>query len=1059
MRFDNNYSFLFFIMLIISHIRSNEVTSVNASDINKLLNTKQSKAQTITTSEFRKKYENSFLLLMIYLCMTDCAYYLAKQSYFSGKNEHKLTSLLNTKLVLDNIHNVIKLQENDETNINIFTNISFDANMKTKIIQIIDKLYKQIFSSIVNDETMMTSRFVNNEILMYDFLKEKENQDSQINKYITSFYKNYGFKFTSSDSKIKPNLSDYFKTANLSELPDVPYTLQFVSKSAIKDQFNLLDILCQSLNVDVDMMKNTLKTQYSKVLAQTNIDNKLSYSFMKTGTPMINNYMTLNNNSQKHVNVGGTRKKNQFKKQNTKKAFMKGGVWTTAAIIAGVKAGQIIYATAEAVALAAPALAAQGLVLTPATYTMTGAAQYVATSIAVTTTTSLAAPVLLTGAAVALGSIAYNYYNSGVKENIEEVQNNKDEDEDEIDEETTEHSNVKNKKKNATKQSVSIGIEQIDHEDEEQLRLENEEQRRLEIEYEERLKNEEQLKNEQQRQKNIENNVMIPEYTNENKNIISDESENWTEKQLQDGTTYWYNENTDESVYEKPQSLINDKLGQRSTQINNKWDRIERKNEFYDKNPEYWKEVKNLFQGETHNTGVDGVSHWYNYMSGNIVYEKPVALMRYEELDKNPENWGEITAYDGEKYWRNYKTRHILFEKPDIVRNWENKNVELIAADKLERQTRTNVFRNEQYERDVQDKLKNEQENPLIKNPYPGYNTPYGETMTAEPKDDGRVNVKDFNDLEEEQSFKPIRGDPIVIGNVIIGGLATYLLFNYLFGKKNTYIPDTFVEKQILHDLNDDLENEITNIDKLLKIIYPNINAELDLNTISDENVKTNILYFYNKYCKEKHISGNTIPSSSLTCLQEILNILKTFYSKSKEECNKGLVQIEDTLSFEIKNNMPAERTRENINVETYGLLSYVHNLSIIDKNVLLQINAAAPTFNEEVSKYIEYDGDESALYVVAGPSDDMNDDAMDDKNKQFHIHYLYNERPDHNNEELVEITNKEYTFGGKRKTSRKSKHGGKIKVSRKSKHGGKIKTSRKSKDESKRKTSRKYKK
>jgi len=1055
-------------MLIISHIRSNEVISVNASDINNLLNTKQSEAQNITTLDFRNKYENSFLLVMIYLCMTDCAYYLAKQSYFSGKNKHKLTSLLNTKHVLDNIYNVIKLQEKDETDINIFTNISFDANMKTKIIQIIDKLYKQIFSSIVNDETMMTSRFVNNEILMYDFLKEKENQDSQINKYITSFYKNYGFKFTSSDSKIKANLSDYFKTANLSELPDVPYTLQFVSKSAIKDQFNLLDILCQSLNVDVDMMKNTLKTQYSKVLAQPNIDNKLSYSFMKTGTPMINNYMTLNNNSQKHVNVGGTRKKNQRKKQNTKKAFMKGGVWTTAAIIAAVKAGQIIYATAEAVALAAPALAAKGLVLTPATYTITGAAQYVATSIAVTTTTtSMAAPVLLTGAAVALGSIAYNYYNSGVKEKIEDVQNNNHDDE--IDEETTEHSNVKNKKKNATKQSLSIDIEQIDLEDEEQLRLENEEQRRLEIE--EKLKNEEQirLENEQQRQKNIENNVMIPEYTSENKNIISDEPENWTEKQLQDGTTYWYNKNTDESVYEKPQSLINDKLGQRSTQINNKWDRIERKNEFYDKNPEYWKEVKNLFQGETHNTGVDGVSHWYNYMSGNIVYEKPVALMRYEELDNNPENWGEITAYDGEKYWRNYKTRHILFEKPDMVRNWENKNVELIAADKLERQTRTNVFRNEQYERDVQEKLKNEEDNPLIKNPYPGYNTPYGATMPAVPKDDGRVNVKDFNDLEEEQSFKPIRGDPIIIGDVIIGGLAIYLLFNYLFGKKNTYIPDTFVEKQILHDLNDDLENEITNIEKLLTIIYPNINAEaaLDLNTISDENDKTNILYFYNKYCKEKHISGNTIPSSSLICLQEILNVLKTSYSKSKEECNKGLVMIEDILGFEIKYYMPDERAREKINVETYSLLSHVHNLSIIDKNVLLQINAAATTFNEEVSKYIKYEGDESALYVVADDINDavMNDDAMNDNNNQLRIHYLYNEPPVHNNnnnEKLVEITNKDYTgdtFGGKRKTYRKSKHGGKIKASRKSKHGGKIKASRKSKDGSKRKTSRKYKK
>ena len=553
---------------------------------------------------------------------------------------------------------------------------------------------------------------------------------------------------------------------------------------------------------------------------------------------------------------------------------------------------------------------------------------------------------------------------------------------------------------------------------------------------------------------------MIPEYRNEKKNIISDEPENSTGEQLLDDTTYLYNEKTHESVYEKHQSLINDKLDQRSTQNNNKWDRIERKNEFYDKKAEYWKEVKNLFEVET---GVDGVrhnTHWYNYMSGNIVYEKPDALMHYEELNNNPENWGEITAYNGEKYWRNYKTRHILFKKPDIVSNWENKNVELITADKVERQTRKNVFRNKQYERGVQEKLKNEHDNPLRLS-YPEY-TPYGETMTAKPKDYGRVNVKDFNYLEEEQSFKPIRGHPtIIMSEVVIGGLAIYLLFNYLFGKKNTYIPDTFVEKQILHDLNDDLENEITNIDKLLKIIYPKITTELDLNTILDENDKTNILYYYNKYCKENHISGNTIPSSSLTCLQEILNVLKTFYSKSKEECNKGLVMIEDTLGYEIKNDTADKRSRENINVEVYGLLSYVHKLNIIDKKLLLKIDAAAKTFNEEVSEYIKNEGNYSALYLVnaavtnAAVTNDY--DTNDDMNyHDMNYHEMNDDMNDHKiNYNFVEITNS----GGKRKTSRKSKHGGKIKASRKSKHGGKIKTSRKSKDGSKRKTSRKYKK
>ena len=84
---ENIYSLLFFIFLLIQHIRSDQLERVIVSDINNLFNYQKSQHVNIEKSVFRSKYENGFLLVMIYLGMLDCSYYLAKAGYFSPENE------------------------------------------------------------------------------------------------------------------------------------------------------------------------------------------------------------------------------------------------------------------------------------------------------------------------------------------------------------------------------------------------------------------------------------------------------------------------------------------------------------------------------------------------------------------------------------------------------------------------------------------------------------------------------------------------------------------------------------------------------------------------------------------------------------------------------------------------------------------------------------------------------------------------------------------------------------------------------------------------------------
>jgi len=1013
MRFDNNYSLLFFYMFVISHMRSEELTFVKMYDMNSVFNKETKPAEVKSSPYFRKKYENSFLLIMIYLCIADCAYYLTTHAYFSGKNKTKIISLLNTQKLLDIIYNVIKLQENDKTDINIFANISFDENIKIKIIEIVDKLYKQIFSSIVNDEIMMTSTFVNNEIIMYNFLKEKENQDSQINNYITSFYKNYGFnKFTSSE-EIAPSLLNYYTTTNLANIPDTPCIIQFISSSGSKEKIDLLHILCQSLNVDTQMMKNTLNTAYMKVIKQIGADNKTSYVFMKTGNNISNNINGINlHNTQKQVSGGGTRKKNQSKKHNTKKGFMKGGVWEAVAIASGsIKAGQVIYATAEAVTVTAATLASQGITLVPASMSIQGAIQYVAVATAVPSGGSSAVVYAAGAAIIAASGAAYYMYNQNKDENAKSKENEHDK----YDEK--ERIEGINKIKTAL-ETVEEVIKQIEDElslidEEEKAEQQRMQQERMKLE-ENRIQLEEELMQLEQSQKNIKNNVIIPQY--ENSNAISD-----------------------------TENHVNDKSEQRSTQINNEYDRLERKKEFYDKNPEYWKEVKSLFAGNTHNTEVEGVDYWYNYMSGNAVNEKPDALINYESLDQNPEFWGEITD-NGETYWRNFRTRRISFEKPDTLKNWDNRNALLVSTDKQERAERKDVFRKIQGEPDDKMQLENEH-------------------------DDGKGSIADFPKNGEgyndkQQLYKPVRDKPIIISEIAIGGLVILLLYNYFFGKKTTYIPNVVKEQQILYDLQRDLNDKIKNIDNVLQLIY---NRTEDLNVASiltppyTENDINTLLAFSNKYCGEKN--NKTISISSLKCLYETLTILKQMYEYSVDDCAKHIVRINDLIKSETDNRMEFGNTRQDITADTYMLLNYIDNISKYSRELLFTIYKAASirvdkeTEAELVNHIYSEDGDISALYVINdnNVNNDNNDNNVNNDNNDI-MHHILTHRPD-TDRRIIESTNQ--TLINNRVGDNRvgdNRVGGKIKASRKSKHGCKIKTSRKLKH-GKRKLTRKYKK
>ena len=52
-------------MLVISHMRSKELTTVNMYDMNSVFNTKQAELKEISSGNFRKNYENNLGVLYI----------------------------------------------------------------------------------------------------------------------------------------------------------------------------------------------------------------------------------------------------------------------------------------------------------------------------------------------------------------------------------------------------------------------------------------------------------------------------------------------------------------------------------------------------------------------------------------------------------------------------------------------------------------------------------------------------------------------------------------------------------------------------------------------------------------------------------------------------------------------------------------------------------------------------------------------------------------------------------------------------------------------------------
>jgi hypothetical protein len=323
---------------------------------------------TVTSFVFREKYENKFLLCVIYLCFVYC---------FSLMTEDIKDSLMGTSEFNKLMKTVIS------ENMYLFNDLSFSENLKEKIELIMVTIQKSILKQFNIDSDKLIG------LMNYD------------PKKLMTLLGNYKLKFTNTkntnNTTLKTDLYNYYESCDIFKLPELPTDFQVLYNTNTKsNNINLFNILCTAFHIEPDAMLSVARYNLNNTLNDINNFNS-NKSTSLTGLKMeeiMKEKVEIPNVFNKALTMRAGKKKIRKTKNNKKK--YKGGV-VLVSMIGSAALGTTFYiAAADYAAFVAAGYVSVGSGLT---YFAGGTMLMTAGTVAATTTTAV-------GTGTAVGAVA-----------------------------------------------------------------------------------------------------------------------------------------------------------------------------------------------------------------------------------------------------------------------------------------------------------------------------------------------------------------------------------------------------------------------------------------------------------------------------------------------------------------------------------------------------------------------------------------------------------------------------------------------------------------------------
>jgi hypothetical protein len=352
---------------------------------------------------FREKYENSFLLYVIYFCFYNCITIISK-------NNAKIINLFlyNTDLFDELMKKIINMNKI------YFTDLNFDMN---NVLPSINNIIKNIQINILKIFKIESYE------LICDLSNSKEFQQAVMSN-VMNFTTNYKIQFVQKENyelnNLSTDLSVFYESYNKLLIPEIPanmkinYKIPYGKNISESNNIDLFNIFCKTLNINSDSMLSVLRYNYN---ASTNyiIDYKSKSKLkLKTGLTQqeqINMKISPNVNLKElSVSTGGKKSKkiNKKNKHKISKKIYKGGI-AAVAFLAAAAEGFTAYIAASEVAAAVAAgctVVGKGIAVIHGTPVVLMAAP------AAAATAPIWATVAIGGAVLAGGYGVYNYFNS-----------------------------------------------------------------------------------------------------------------------------------------------------------------------------------------------------------------------------------------------------------------------------------------------------------------------------------------------------------------------------------------------------------------------------------------------------------------------------------------------------------------------------------------------------------------------------------------------------------------------------------------------------------------------
>jgi hypothetical protein len=268
---------------------------------------------------FREKYENSFLLYVIYFCFYNCVTIINKT------NVKIINLFLNNQVLFDKL-----MKKIIDMNKNSFTNLDFEIDI---VLPSINNIIKNIQINILKIFNIQSYESI------CDLNKSKELQDAVVSN-ILNFTTNYKIQFVKRENyksnKLNSDLYVFYDSYNKLSIPEIPanikinYITPYGNNNNIRNSniINLFNIFCKTFNINSDAMLSVLKYNYN---ATTNsiINYNKSNLELKSGLTQ-QNLVKNEAKLQEKVTVSTGGKKS---KHNCSKKIYKGGVWPVAALL------------------------------------------------------------------------------------------------------------------------------------------------------------------------------------------------------------------------------------------------------------------------------------------------------------------------------------------------------------------------------------------------------------------------------------------------------------------------------------------------------------------------------------------------------------------------------------------------------------------------------------------------------------------------------------------------------------------------------------------------------